>query len=210
MIIELMNQQYELLPEKCLMHIESETLFISDLHLGKTNHFRRAGIAVPGAIIMEEMTAIQSLFSKYKPKTVVFLGDLFHSSSNHSVELFNQILDNEVGIKFLLVKGNHDIMRQEIYESMGIEVVKKYLFHTILFTHEPVVDCPYFNIYGHIHPAIVMGAKGKQSLRLPCFYFNEKEGILPAFGVFTGLFNLTVSSDDRVFVIANDKVIKIQ
>jgi hypothetical protein len=51
---------------------------------------------------------------------------------------------------------------------------------------------------------------GKQSLRLPCFFFEERGGILPAFGDFTGLFTLKAKAQNKVYLIVEGKVIDAQ
>jgi uncharacterized protein len=211
-MIEIMGHEFVLCHERCLLHSASDTLFISDAHFGKTNHFRKAGIPIPSQMVLEEFSKFTALLQKYQPKIVVFLGDLFHSSYNASVDIFRQIIDNEVGCRFYLVKGNHDIMRSQIYSSLGLKLHDKYVMDEIVFTHEPLDDeAVKYNIYGHIHPAITLKGDGKQYLRLPCFYFGINKGILPAYGLFTGLFTLTdFSEKDDIFVIAEDMVIKVR
>ena len=45
------------------------------------------------------------------------------------------------------------------------------------------------------------------SMRLPCFWFGEKYGVLPAFGDFTGTHRIKPKKGDQVYVCAG-KVIR--
>lgn len=47
MEIEVASERVQLLPEKALYLIQHKILLLADLHFGKVNHFRKAGIAVP-------------------------------------------------------------------------------------------------------------------------------------------------------------------
>ena len=80
----------------------------------------------------------------------------------------------------------------------------------IYFSHE---DCSEvegaFTFCGHLHPGVVINGFGKQTLRLPCFYFSEKQCILPAFSRFTGTANVQPKKSDTVFAIAEDALIKM-
>jgi metallophosphoesterase superfamily enzyme len=40
---------------------------------------------------------------------------------------------------------------------------------------------------GHLHPGVVLGGRAHDRLRLPCFHFGPRSGVLPAFGEFTGM-----------------------
>ena len=77
-------------------------------------------------------------------------------------------------------------------------------------THEPMEEPSeeYYNLAGHIHPGAQLLGKGRQALTLPCFYFGKRQGILPAFGSFTGFVKIPVMKEDRVFVIAEGKIIQ--
>jgi metallophosphoesterase superfamily enzyme len=50
---------------------------------------------------------------------------------------------------------------------------------------------------------------GRQSLRLPCFYFGTEVAVLPAFSGFTGTFTLEKEAAAEVFVIAERKVLRV-
>jgi hypothetical protein len=50
---------------------------------------------------------------------------------------------------------------------------------------------------------------GLSCLSFSCFYFGKKQGLLPAFGVFTGLGEVQCLEGDRVFVVAEDAVLEV-
>jgi uncharacterized protein len=204
------GETFTLCPEKCMIRQSDNSLIIADLHFGKSNHFRKAGIAVPNIIALEEIKQFIGVVEKYNVDKVIFLGDLFHSSHNVSVDLLHQVLENEEHRKFVLVEGNHDIMRKEVYSKIGIEVVDEIREENgLLFTHEPKKVEGYYNIYGHIHPGVNLVSKGKQSMRLPCFYIAEDHAILPAFGLFTGLAMVKKGENSKVYVVAEEQVILV-
>ena len=47
------------------------------------------------------------------------------------------------------------------------------------------------------------------SVRLPCFWFGSRYGVLPAFGAFTGTADVLPRRGDQVFVIAEKEVLKV-
>ena len=59
-----------------------------------------------------------------------------------------------------------------------------------------------------MHPAWVLATRF-DSLRLPCFWFGARYGVLPAFGAFTGMHPIEPDSDCRVFAIAGDALIEV-
>jgi len=61
---------------------------------------------------------------------------------------------------------------------------------------------------GHIHPAVRLSGDG-DSVRLPCFWFSPRVGVLPAFGAFTGSATVRPREGDQVFVIADGEIIAV-
>lgn len=115
-------------------------------------------------------------------------------------------------IKFELVIGNHDIMDLKRYKEANLHLHEEGLIiKPFIFTHHPLEEVPFglFNLCGHIHPGVRLSGKGRSSLRLPCFYFGEEQGILPAFGEFTGTYVIQPKKEDHVFVIAEEKVFRV-
>jgi DNA ligase-associated metallophosphoesterase len=202
-----------LLPEKAIFLKEDRILVVADLHFGKVNHFRRAGLPVPPAANHRNAEALIDLINYHCPLRTIFLGDLFHSHYNEEWEVVGQIVKHFPSCKFELVRGNHDIMSAQQYHRKGIAVMEQARIGLFLLTHEPMVPAdiphPIVNLAGHIHPAAHLQGKGRQSITLPCFWFSKNQIILPAFGSFTGLAAVSPSESDRLFVILESKVMEV-
>jgi uncharacterized protein len=209
MEFRILEEQVVLFPQKAMYWQKYEILFLADLHLGKINHFRKSGIPVPSGANDRNLEVLVELIHNTNPKRVIFLGDLFHSHYNPEWEVFGELIKHFAHISFELVVGNHDIMSDHQYERKGILLHDELTIGPFLFTHHPLEDIPedIYNISGHIHPGVELRGKGRQSVTLPCFYFGLRQGYLPAFGSFTGLARIAPKKDDKVFVVAEDKII---
>lgn len=201
MTITLNEITFELLYEKALYEPEQQLLIIADVHLGKALHFRKQGIAIPAAAQNGDYKALQELFDKIKPKQVYFLGDLFHSAFNNDWHTFCDLINDFKHIKFILVKGNHDLIDTKLFSEMCITVVDTIEEEGLVYSHEPLKKIPAgkINICGHIHPGIVLSGAGRQSVKLPCFYLLENLFVLPAFGVLTGLYPMSKEKGIKVY-----------
>jgi DNA ligase-associated metallophosphoesterase len=211
-IFKFQQQTWHLSAGKALYWQEEKALVLSDLHLGKSAHFRKAGIAVPAGLIQEDLFRLQQLITRYHPEKIIVVGDLFHSSENNDVQYFRLWRQQFPHIRFELVKGNHDIMSADLYTTLQITVHETLTLRNIHFIHEPCetaeANGPYV-FSGHLHPGVILAGGGRQRLRLPCFYFGKSRGILPAFGRFTGLATLAPETNEVVFAIANNSIFKI-
>ncbi len=210
MDVELLREKVTLLPEKAIWFKERKLLLLADLHFGKINHFRKSGIPVPARANDKNTELLINLLNQTKPERVIFLGDLFHSHYNEEWEVVGQIRKHFSACSFELVLGNHDILSELQYERHAMKVYPNELrIGDFVFTHEPLtnVEEGIYNLSGHIHPGVQLRGTGRQSLTLPCFYFGKHQGILPAFGSFTGLARINPKKEERIFVIAEDKII---
>lgn len=208
------EQTLLLLPQKAIFWQQEKTLIVADVHLGKVGHFRKSGIAIPKGLEQEDLAMLSDLIRSYKPDRLIFLGDLFHSELNNDWTWLVMWCDLFKEIEMILVKGNHDILQNDLYEQLNFKLADSYEIGPFLFTHEPLKQAATqtgkYMISGHIHPGIILRGKGRQSVSLPCFYFSERQAILPAFGKFTGKFSISYSADDHVFGILKHKVIALQ
>lgn len=105
-----------------------------------------------------------------------------------------------------------------MYRQFNIKLYKKYyLWNRFLFTHTPLEDeiqlngCDYV-FSGHLNPGIMVDQKSGVSEILPCFYFTQKQCVLPVFGDIPDKKLINNNSKERVFVIAkrNDEDIVLK
>ena len=204
------NQTFWISATRTIFWEEQKALVVSDLHFGKTGHFRKAGIAVPQSVYKEDLQRLINLLQYFKPKKIIAVGDLFHSKVNLELNLFKRWRKDFEAIEFNLVKGNHDILKEDWYADAGIETTNELTLGKIRFVHQHCdTEEDVFTFCGHIHPGIEVNGIGKQSLRFPCFYFSKKQCILPAYSKFTGMATIHPSSSDSVYAIVDDSIIKI-
>jgi len=210
--ITIRNQQLALLPQKALFWIEKKYLILSDLHLGKTGHFRKSGIAAPGKANLKNIERLSSLVNDIQPKKILFLGDLFHSSANREWFQFEEWRKTFPELSILLITGNHDQLHSSFYQSADIEVIDRLELENFLFVHD-ASDLQKSSdttiISGHIHPGVKLKGKGKQKLRLPCYSISDHQIILPAFGEFTGLHIIQPDENRKIFLIVENSVIDL-
>lgn len=212
MKVEIYNRTVELLPEKALFLPDQKVLILGDLHFGKINHFRRAGLQVPFGANRKNSETLIDLINFLKPIRTIFLGDLFHSHYNEEWETVGQIVRHFSACRFELVKGNHDVMSGQQYDRHNISVFNHLELASFYLTHEPmettVIPKGSINVAGHIHPGAHLEGKGRQGVTLPCFWVSRNQMILPAFGSFTGLAIVRPEENDRVFVILENSVLE--
>jgi DNA ligase-associated metallophosphoesterase len=211
MRVVVFDEELELLSQKAVFWPAHDVLVVADLHLGKVNHFRKAGIPVPTKANMKNWDLLVEILISKKPQRVVFLGDLFHSHYNYEWETVGELIKNFSRISFDLVIGNHDILSDVQYQRHNINVHEDLTIGAFLFTHHPAekLHATSYNIAGHIHPGVRLVGRGRQAMTLPCFHFGAKQGYLPAFGMFTGFVRIQPQRGDQVFVIANEEIISV-
>jgi len=211
MIVECSGEQLILCKEKAIYWEKEKMLIISDLHIGKSAHFRQSGIQVPGTVGRTDLQKLSALIEEYHPMILLVTGDMFHNKINSDAVDFQEWRKIHSNLKVLLIKGNHDDLRSEEYERLGITVFKKELIvKPFRFIHDkPKEFDEYYNISGHIHPGVVIYGRARQQLKFPCFYFSDTCAVLPAFSVFTGLFMIKPEPGDRFYAITPGKVVQV-
>ncbi|HUM46871.1 MAG TPA: ligase-associated DNA damage response endonuclease PdeM [Chitinophagales bacterium] len=201
-----------LLPEKAIFWQRKKSLFVADLHLGKSGHFRKSGIPVSSLVHHEDLNRLSAVLAAWPVETIYLLGDLFHSFHNREWKQFMDWRMQYPKVNFHLVKGNHDILDDQLILDGNILLHHESLIVEPFFlSHKPVTNSEnsYYQFYGHLHPGVRMNGKGLQSLSFPCFCFGVKSAVLPAFGGFTGYSNVQPSSCDAVFIVYNNLVKQI-
>lgn len=208
---EVLGETLELLPQKAIWWKAKRTLILADTHLGKAQHFRKAGYAVPQKIFEKDLELLNELVVRWEPEKIIVVGDMFHSIANSEVHIFEIWREQFSQVNFILVKGNHDILAEKLYREMKIEVHDFYAMSPFSFSHHLASSfLPNEIVFsGHIHPGILLRGKSKQKARLACYYFTQHYVLLPAFGNFTGLEIISPEKNSKVFAIVENKVIEV-
>jgi uncharacterized protein len=207
----LKGQSLCLSADRCIFWEEQKALIVSDLHFGKTGHFRKSGIAVPQKVYREDMQRLIEQLQFFKPEQLIVVGDFFHSHANKELDMFLKWRNDLEELNIILVRGNHDILKDAWYSQANISVKEDcFSMGPFTFVHDLESCGPQPGQYifsGHIHPGIYISGAGKQSLRLPCFYFTKDYAVLPAFSRFTGLALVDPSEAEVVYVITDKTLV---
>jgi DNA ligase-associated metallophosphoesterase len=210
----LLGQDLLLLPQKAIFWQREKALIVADVHLGKVGHFRKAGIAVPRDMEQNDLAVLSDLVDEYKPKKILFLGDLFHSDLNADWDWFVLWRKQFPKLELILIRGNHDIIHDRHYIDLGVTLHDELAIAPFLMRHHPLMESELettegYVFCGHIHPGISLSGKAHQHITLPCFAFGDKQVILPSFGKFTGRVAIRNQQTDRIFAVLQDKVMLI-
>ncbi|MFL9483569.1 ligase-associated DNA damage response endonuclease PdeM [Chitinophagaceae bacterium LWZ2-11] len=211
---KIFDHTFWLSPSRSIFWEEEKSLIVSDLHLGKTGHFRKNGIAVPQAVYKEDLQRLTDQIIFHKAERLIVVGDMFHSRDNKELELFRKLRNDLSALHICLIRGNHDILEDNWYASANIQLHEHLDIGAFSFVHDiedinEIPEAQYF-FSGHIHPGVRINGLGKQSLSFPCFYFGNRYAILPAFGKFTGIAVITPQKNDKVYAITPGRGFKEQ
>jgi DNA ligase-associated metallophosphoesterase len=202
-----------LLPERAAFWPRLGTLLVADAHLGKAAAFRRAGIPVPSGTTEENLQRLTTLVRTLEAARIVFLGDMLHSrvARETSAEAFVLWREEHDAVEMVLVRGNHDRRAGDPPPDWRVQCFDDpWTLASVALCHMPRPVPDYYAIGGHTHPAATLVGRGREHVRLPCFLFTPEYAILPAFGPFTGMANVEPAADDRLYVVAGDRVVAMK
>jgi uncharacterized protein len=208
--IELATEVFYLLPEKAVFRPSKKQLILSDLHLGKSMHFRKNGIQLPVGSHAKDFETLEMLIAKWQPSEMLFLGDLFHSEKNSEWDFLKNWFLSFKNIQFTLVLGNHDILEKEYANVACLNIATHIEEENFYFSHHPIKKSKKINLCGHLHPGYSFNLKANQKLMLPCFYFYNNNFVLPAFGKLTGLASVKNLSAAVIYMIVNSRVYELK
>lgn len=159
-----------------------QALLIADLHLGKADVFRRAGIALPRGGTADDLQRLQSLLDTRACRELWILGDILHGPV-HRAAWYQHWLgwrERNAGLDVHVLRGNHD--RQLPHAQLQVQIHDEIGLAPFLLRHEPVPDAAMHVIAGHLHPQVALPSLRR---RFPAFWLRERMTILPAFSAFT-------------------------
>lgn len=211
--VEQAGERLELLPERAIWWPGERTLLIADVHFGKGAAFRALGVPVPRGTTRENLARLDTLIERHDARAIVFLGDFLHARSSHAADTLADLAEwraRHRDLELELVRGNHDLRAGEPPASLGIRVVDEpYRRGPFALAHHPRRFEGAYTLAGHLHPSYRLHGRGGDAVRLPCFWFRDGVGVLPAFGSFTGSYAIRRDNDDRLFVVTPERVFSV-
>ena len=199
-----------LLPEHALWWPEGRALFIADLHLGKAATYRALGQPVPSGTTFENLRRLSQLIAHYQPAQLVFLGDFLHARQARTASVLHELeawRQTHAQLRCTLVRGNHDSRAGDPPLALNISVVDEpYLVGPFAACHHPQKHATHAVLAGHLHPAVKLQGLARDRLRLPCFVFEQRSAILPAFGEFTGSYTVAPQPGVEFYAVGGQTV----
>ncbi len=207
--ISIQNEIFILTNQRAAFREQGKALILSDLHIGKTAHFRKNGIALSNHIMKSDLERLSALIEYFQPDKFIVVGDLLHAGDNSDVDEFCTWRSQYPDLQFYLVEGNHDRISASLEKKLCLDFKADLLEidgFTFIHDFEPIKSG--FQITGHIHPGIVLHSAIK-SIRLPCFALSDNQLLLPAFSKFTGLDTKNLPKKSKFFVFTDAEIYEI-
>lgn len=199
----------DLLPERALYWPATQALLVADLHLGKAEAFRRAGLAIPEGDNADTLQRLDQLIARYQPAELILLGDILHAKLAANSLLPRQFAhwrSQQPDLRITAIAGNHDRDLDRIAHHMEI-ISEGVIRDGLRLLHHPpaaALESPW--VAGHWHPVARLAAGG-DSLRLPAFIKEGDLGlILPAFGSLTGGLSVDRNPGRQRYVSSGQKI----
>ena len=189
--VVLLGEHVQLLAERALFWPAQELLAIADIHLGKDDVFRDAGIAMPTGGANADLRRLSEVLTRTGARRLRVLGDFIHG--NRGAARWRsawQAFRARHDIAIELVLGNHD--RGLDTTGLGVELFGDGLvegpFH---FRHDHQGGIGGFCFSGHVHPVVRLPMLGRS---YPAFHLQSGGLTLPAFSALTGGWKIPASA----------------
>ncbi len=205
------GQSFILLPQRAILHPATGILAVADLHLGKAAHFQAHGMAVPDDGGSYDLQRLSTLVKQMAARQLWLLGDLCHYPKNLTAETltaWQHFVAQHDDIEIRLVAGNHDRNLPEPFSSM-LALSGVLTEAALCGSHLPLttLQTGKINLCGHLHPVVRHNRNG-MTIRKPAFLLRDRTIVLPAFGSFTGGYEVKhLNPGERAALAGDDFVL---
>ncbi len=168
-----------------LFHETEHWLAVADLHYGYELSQRAAGALIPAWGMSKIEQRLADLVADYRPKTVLFLGDLVHTAAASAS--FRDWLGRIIPLipNLVLLRGNHDRHLRDLPSDLPLHDQRRigsHLFHHGDRPIDPTDIEPGDIVFsGHLHPAETLRDGAGLRQKLPVLLQTPSGYILPAF-----------------------------
>lgn len=187
------------------------TLIVADLHWGKSETFAALGVPIALGQTDDELERLDRALYATGARKLLVLGDLIHGPHALAPHIVARIGAWRAthDVELTLVAGNHDRWVSELPEPWRIDARIACLeAGPFRFCHHPQPHPNRYVFAGHLHPTVKL-AGGGDALRLPCFYFDDGVGVLPAFNAFTNGVVMGFAETAQVYAVADGEIVQL-
>lgn len=176
---------------------EAGVLVVADLHLEKGSAAARRGQLVPPWDTALTLDRLALLMRKWRPATVVALGDSFHDvhgparMAPRDAARLHAMAETA---RFVWVLGNHDPAPPA---GLPGEAAPEWTAHGLTFRHQAIPGA-ISELCGHHHPKATVETRAGRITR-PCFVADPRRLMLPALGAYTGGLEIANPAIARLF-----------
>ncbi|MDQ8187965.1 ligase-associated DNA damage response endonuclease PdeM [Pelagicoccus sp. SDUM812002] len=207
------GENFIALPKGALWWPERETLFIADTHFGRDAVFRREGLAMPHGSDEADLGRIGLIVASTRARRLVVLGDFVHGRIDETepfVAIFNNWRSCCGGLELIVTDGNHD--RHQVDRTLfpNVNWVTEWKEAGICFRHHPVESSDRPVVCGHIHPTYRLSDSRKSSVRVPVFWIQKRQLVLPAFSRLAGGQAIAPDREDRIVAALDATAVSIR
>lgn len=210
--IRISGHSLELLPERAAFWPAQRALLLADVHLGKDQAFRRAGMAVPAGVLAADLARIDALLDRTGAERLIILGDWIHAppqSGDDWPEQIGRWRERRPHLAIDLVLGNHDRALETWLPRWRMRGHRPSLvIGGMCLAHAWRDADRQPGVSGHLHPGVLIKDR-RQHLRLPAFLLKADHLVLPAFGRFTGLMTETDFPARRRIAVAGERLLDL-
>jgi DNA ligase-associated metallophosphoesterase len=200
-VAEIAGEAVWLLADRALYWPRESRLFLSDLHLGKGDVFRRAGIGLPSGGTAGDLERLGRAIALTGATSVWILGDVVDGAGHESAwrDTWHAWRTAHPEVAFAALTGNHD--RALAGAGLGVELLgDAHDVGPFALRHEPC-EVPGLHVLGgHLHPCVAIRELGPR--RFPVFWLQPRTTVLPAFSEFTGGCHVDAGTRDGLVVCA--------
>lgn len=176
--------------DRCLILDDGPTAVIGDLHLGYESALEEEGMFIPRINTESIRDSLNRIIDDYEPERIVLLGDIKHDFKRSSYQAREDVRSIiklvEEAAEAVVIKGNHDNFLQNILSGLGVTALDHIDIMGFRLEHGHVDSGVRPVIIGHEHPSIRIPGELSGSMKLQCYVWAEKEGVIviPPFSPF--------------------------
>lgn len=203
----LAGEPMRLLGERALYWPARRRLLIADLHLGKADVFRRAGIGLPSGGTAFDLQRLAALLQAHAAQELWILGDVLHGAAPAAAwqRDWHAWRAAHPQVCVAAIAGNHD----RALAGAGLDIAllgEQVEDGPFALRHDPVPHPHLHVLCGHLHPLAKLPGMRQ---RWPAFWLRERMTVLPAFSQFTAGVAPVLAAGERLAVCVEGAVLAL-